>query len=168
MAIKLFGAVLVMLSCIIFGFYRSSIPLKRKKSLAIIDNGLEILENEIEFSCDYIDVILSRISQNTGKSALFEEFAASDKSIPVGIRWKNAVMKSKAPLCLSEADCEVLIFLSPELGITGRDAQLNSIRHARTLLKLRIRNSQTECQTTVKLYRGLGAAAGIFLAVLLF
>lgn len=157
-----------MLSCIVFGFYRSSIPLKRRKSLSAIDNGLEILENEIEFSRDYINVILSRLAESSEKCALFEKFSANGKGTPVGIRWKNAVMKSKAEMCLNEEDCEVLILLAPELGVTGRDAQINSIRHVRTLLKLRIRDSQSECQTNVKLYRGLGAAAGIFLAVLLF
>lgn len=168
MAIKLFGAVLIMLSCLAFGFYRSSIPLKRKRFLTVIDNGLEILENEIGFSGEYINVLLKRIAQCTDNCPLFAEAAKNGDGRSIGSRWKSAVIKTKNAMHLNTEDCEILMILAPELGITGRDAQINSIRHARTLLKLRFRDASDECQKTVKLYRGLGAAAGIFLSVLLF
>ena len=159
---------MVILSCMAFGFYRSSVPLKRRKNLAVIDNGLEILENEIDFSREYIDVLLKRIAECTGNCPLFCEAAKNGSGSSAGQRWRASVNKTKSIMCLNAEDCEILIILASELGITGRDAQINSIRHVRSLLKLRLREAQDECRTSVKLYRGLGAAAGIFLAVLLF
>ena len=168
MAIKFFGAVLIIASCIMLGFHVSSVPLKRKRSLSAIDNCLEILENEIEFSKDYIDIIISRICSQADRCPVFKEVLKDKDCIPIGVRWKNAVKKTKSAMCLNDEDCEVLSVLSSELGITGRDAQLASIRHVRTLLKLRIRDAESQCLSSVKLYRGLFTAAGIFLAVLLF
>lgn len=168
MAAKLFGAVLIILSAALCGIFYSQLPMRRYKNLIAVASCLEILENEIDFSADAIDEIFNRISRLTGIDCIFKTAADMGREISAGERWKRAVERDREALCLKKEDCEIIKLLAAELGTTGKDGQIKSIRHVRALLDKQIIEAEEDYKKSAKLYRSLGIAGGIFIAILLF
>lgn len=168
MAVKLFGAVLIIISGAVCGFLRSQIPCRRYKSLRAVYTCLEILENEIDFSLDSIGRIFMRISKLCEMDYLFKTAAEFSGEISVGERWKRAVDKDSEAMCLKKEDCETIKLLSQELGTCGREEQIKNIRHVKALLDKQIITAEEDYKKSAKLYKSLGVAGGIFIAILLF
>lgn len=168
MAVKLFGAVLIIISGAVCGFLRSQIPCRRYKSLRAVYTCLEILENEIDFSLDSIGRIFMRISKLCEMEYIFKTAVELDEEMTVGQRWKRAVDKDSEAMCLKKEDCEIIKLLSQELGTCGREEQIKNIRHVKALLDKQIITAEEDYKKSAKLYKSLGVSGGIFIAILLF
>lgn len=164
---KFFGAILILVSAFIWGYLSSLVPYKRYKSLLKINAGLLAMENEIRYSSDYIDSILIKVSKITDFDKLFLTCAESDKTLSLSERWRNSVIKDSVPLHLSKEDCEILIMLGAELGMTDREGQLKNIENTTTILKSMQKNAKEEYQKLSKLKKSLGITIGLFIVIML-
>lgn len=168
MAYRLFGAILIIISTSVCGYLYSLHPQKRYKNLTMICACLEIFENEVGFSNDTICTIFKRIANLSHFSYLFQTAAEIDEEMSAAKRWKYAIEHDCEKMCLEKGDTEILKLLSCELGTTGKEGQIKSIRHIKTLLERQAISAEEECTKNIKMYRGLGVAGGIFVAILLF
>ncbi len=164
---KFFGAILILISAFIWGYLSSLTPYKRYKSLLKINSGLLAMENEIRYSSDYIDNILIKVSKIIDFDKLFLTCAEFDKTLSLSDRWKNSVLKDSIPLHLSKEDCEILIMLGAELGMTDRDGQLKNIENSISMLKTMQTNAKEEYQKMSKLKKSLGITIGLFVVIML-
>lgn len=164
---KLLGAVLIILSTSIYGYYLSLIPQKRYKNLVKILSGIEILENEITFSKDTIDEIFLKVAALIECDCIFKTVATRKDEECLAKRWKRAVYSDREKLCFKLGDCEVISMLGAELGITDVQGQIKNILHIKELLKKQIEESLDEKKKTSRLYKSMGIALGVFASVLL-
>lgn len=168
MPIKIIGAILIIASTTLYGFVRAGIPDKRHKSLIMIASALELLENEIMFTSDYIDNVFLRIAKLIDSDCLFKTTVSLQEDISAGIRWKKAVLADKDKLCLKNEDCEIISLLASNLGMCDKEGQIKNIQHVKALLQKQINLADEENKKSAKLYKSLGISAGIFAAIILF
>ena len=164
---KLTGAILILVSAFLWGYFSSLIPYKRYKSLLKINAGLLALENEIRYSSDYIDNILSKVSRTIDFDKLFLTCAKTDKTLSISQRWKKSVLEDSSSLFLSKEDCEILIMLGAELGMTDREGQLKNIENSISLLKSMQECAKEEYHKMSKLKKSLGITLGLFVVIML-
>lgn len=164
---KFVGAILILVSAFIWGYLSSLTPYRRYKSLLKINAGLLAMENEIRYSSDYIDNILIKVSKIIDFDKLFLTCAESDKTLSLSERWRNSVTEDSVPLHLSKEDCEILIMLGAELGMTDREGQLKNIENTISMLKSMQINSKEEYQKLSKLKKSLGITLGLFVVIML-
>ena len=167
MQAKIFGAILIIVSTALYGFRYSLLPYKRYKNLIMMQTGLDILENEILFSSDYIDDIFLRISRLLKCEQIFKTAAEFSKDISIGKRWEKALKKDRDKLNFTSEDCEVLSLLGAELGITDKDGQIKNIKHIKSLVNKQVSDAQAEYKKSSKLFKSLGIALGAFMVILL-
>lgn len=166
--IKLIGALIILISSVIWGFASSQIPYKRYKNLIKISSCLNTMKNEIRFSSDYIDNILIRVAKISEFDLLFKTAASFDKSMPISERWKKAVISDAPLLHLSKEDTEALTMFGLELGMTDREGQLKNIESSMSILKTLQQSAKDDYDKTSRLKKGLGVSLGIFTIILLY
>lgn len=167
MITKILGTVLIVSGTSLFGTNRARALHTRYKNLIKINSGLVILENEIRYSKDFIDIILSRIASMTNMCEIFKTCANLPQEIPISKRWVSAVEQDSKSLHLLKSDTEILSILASELGMCDRDGQIANIRHVMTLLKKASDEAYCEYQKLSKLYCGLGILSGVFTSLIL-
>lgn len=167
MVIKLIGGALIFLSASLFGFRYSLDLHKRYENLSKLLSGLELLENEILFSKDYIDDIFLRISLMLGTKYIFNTCANKEKDEKMSVRWITAVEEDYKKMHLTNEDAQALKLLANELGGCDTKAQIKNIIHIKTLIERQRENSLEEYKKNSKLYRGLGVASGLFAVIIL-
>ncbi|MDY3928779.1 MAG: stage III sporulation protein AB [Clostridia bacterium] len=167
MIYKIIGSVLIICGTTIYGLSKAFVLNKRYKSLLKISSGLTVMENEMNYTCDCIDIILGRVASVIGMGEIFYDASVMNHDIPIKQRWKEAVNKSCPSLKLTENDCEIISFLGGELGMTDRDGQVKNINHVKSLINIQAAEAKSEYDNQSKMLRGLGITAGIFLVIIL-
>ena len=167
MIFKIAGSVMIVYGTGLYGFLKAMRPHKRYKGLLKIDTALGVMENEINFSNALIDDVLINAAKASGTSEIFTTCAEASGDLPVSTRWREAVLKDKDRLCLTNEDCQTIIMLSGELGMTDRVGQIKNIRHVREIIKGHINEAYEEYMKESKMLKGLGIGIGLFLVILL-
>ena len=165
---KIFGAIMIFLSCTFWGFSSSLVPYKRYKNLIKIMSALNTMKNEIRFSSDYIDEIILKAVKISEFDYIFQTTAEYEKSIPISKRWKDAVLEDYQKLHLNKEDCEALIMFGSELGMTDREGQLKNIENTLAMLATLKESAKEDYEKMSKLKKGLGLSLGLFTIIILF
>lgn len=166
--IKFIGALIILVSSIIWGCLSSQIPYKRYKNLIKIHSCLNTMKNEIRYSSDYIDDVLLKVSKISEFDYLFKTTTDFNKNIPVSDRWKKAIECDAPFLHLSKEDTETLKMFGLELGMTDREGQLKNIENTMSILKTLQVSAKNDYDNTSKLRKGLGVSVGLFAIILLY
>ncbi len=164
---KFLGSILILIATFSMGYLSSIKPYKRHKNLLKINSGLIAMENEIRFSSDYIDDILKRVARIIEFDKIFMTCASYDKQLPISKRWQLAVLNDYSSLNLSKSDCEILIMLGAELGMTDKEGQIKNIENSISMIKTLQDNAKEEYEKMSKLKKGLGIAIGLFAVIML-
>ncbi len=167
MIYKIIGSVLIISGTTVYGLSRALLLYKRYKNLLKISSGLTIMENEINFTCDCMDNILSRISSIIEMNEIFYTASVMSHDITLNQRWKAAVQKDSGSLKLTKHDCEIISLLGAELGMTDRSGQIKNINHIKALIDIQTTEAKEEYDKQSKMIRGLGITAGIFIVIML-
>lgn len=161
--VKVIGAIMTGFACGYFGFRLSMTLRTRAKSLADIRTSLEMLESEINFSVNKLKKAFMRVDRN----GIFTAAAETMEEKGVKSAWNDAVGASKGKLCLSDADCDILLMLGKNIGKTDTDDQLKNIRYIKSMIGEQEKQAQSEYNRFGKLYSSGGVLVGLMLVIIL-
>ncbi len=161
--LKILGAVMTGFACGYFGF-RMSMSLKtRQANLSNIIASLEMLESEISFSVNKLKKAFLRADRN----GIFTLAAQTMDEKGIKNAWTEAVNCSRAKLCLTDADADILLMLGNSIGKTDTDDQIKNIKYIKSLIKEQEKQAQEEYSRFGRVYRNGGVLTGLMLIILL-
>lgn len=81
--------------------------------------------------------------------------------------WKSAFDRFKNELSLKEEDISIILEFSKKLGCGNREYEKTNLKGTSVRLKVAEDEAAEISRTNVKMYRGLGILAGIFIVIVL-
>lgn len=165
---KLVGAVIIFLSCLIIGFRESDRLKKRTAYLKNVQTALNLIETEISFGKNHLKRIFEGIEKSADCCGLFSETAENIEKSGIKKSWNKSLSDKKDELCLKNDDLEALMTLGNQLGMTDAENQIKNIRYIRELLEKNAQEAEGEYNRLGRLYRSGGIMAGLLLILLLF
>lgn len=145
---------------------------RRVAQLEDLQNILAGLEFDIGFMNLPIMEALARCCE-TAKSSIRDvmmyvcDRLSEDRCHDMQGLWKRALDRFGQELCLTQEDKKILIDFSKALGGGDRTCEINNIRMASARLKVAELDARELAKRNVKMYRGLGLLAGIFIVIVL-
>lgn len=145
---------------------------QRVRELELLQNAITQLDFDIDFLNITLDRSFEKIAKNTEEplKEVFSYVAYRLRENPGSDMtevWKRAVSKYTKNLSLSEGDVEILLDFSKNLGAGSREKEKNNLRLASMRLSLALDEARLDAQKNIKMYRGLGFLAGIFVVIIL-
>ncbi len=159
-SVKLFGALLFVISTTSAGFYLSRRMKRRSEFLDCFVTFLGALSTNIRYTQDDI---CSLITLSVPKK-LAGYFAEKSDFRELWDSFMQSVIKEKI---LCEDDCNLLRDFGSGLGTTDLDGQLSHIELYRSLFTATLNNSTEEYKQKSKLYKILGFSFGAAVGVML-
>lgn len=158
--VKLIGALLLLLSATVFGFYLSNRLRLRRDFMLAFAAFLTNLETNIRYTPDNIITLVKRSAPNylsdvfCTESQIFSEY------------WAESVEKIPKSYGLKADDYALLSEFGKLLGTTDIEGQLKHIELYKTLFNNSLDNSNIEYKNKGKLYRLLGFFCGAVLSIM--
>lgn len=141
----------------------------RLDELEKLKNILNIFKAKIKFSCIPIQDIFMELYENNkdniGEILKNTNDYMNDNSAEEA--WNKALKKAKETTNLNEEDITALETLGKMLGNTDIEGQVSQIELTENLLTKQIENAQEEKKKNSKLYKTLGVATGLTIAIIL-
>ena len=162
--LKLTGAVIIVISAALWGFFKAEILRRRVKIIGGIISGLVLLENEISYGKRDIKNALLSIGQ-VNNIELFQNAAQYMDKQGVKAGFMRACEENKTFILGTEK--QALEALAENLGMTDTATQIKSIKFARTQLLQAKEEAFLECEKSGKLYRGAGLLCGLAIVIFL-
>ena len=141
----------------------------RLNELEKIKNILNVFKAKIKFTCVPIQDIFSQLysdnQDNIGE--IFKQVNIYMNNNSAQESWGKALEEAKDKTNLSNEDIAALKTLGKMLGNTDIDGQVSQIELTENLLTKQIENAQEEKKKNLKLYKTLGVATGLTIAIIL-
>lgn len=172
MILKIIGAVIIVLSSTLIGFFYSRKEEYRINDLNEMKRAFTILISEIEYASNSLPESMINISNKTENpiSKILIDFVENlNKKDGQTIQqlWTEAVIKNKNDTYFIDEDLENIKSFGSTLGYLDRNMQINNInimidyinKKTDTLSEISIKNK--------KMYRSLGILGGMIIAIIL-
>lgn len=141
----------------------------RVTELEKLKNMLNVFKAKIKFTCVPIQDIFSQLYEenpdNIGE--IFKQANNYIKENNAQEAWDKALENTKDKTNLKEEDITALKTLGKMLGNTDIEGQVSQIELTENLLNEQIENAQEEKIKNSKLYKTLGVATGLTIAIIL-
>lgn len=141
----------------------------RLNELEQINSILNVFKSKIKFTCLTIQEIFNQIYEEN-KSNIGIIFKTANEYMEDNSArnsWERALEDSKEKTNLNIEDITALKTLGKMLGNTDIDGQVSQIELTEQLLLEQIENAKIEKNKNSKLYKTLGAAMGLTIAIIL-
>jgi len=140
------------------------------KQIESFADALKMLEFDISFLRLPLTEAFERISKNqSGVIKKFFKFLSEElkekNSKNVGELFKKAVFKYKNELLIGENAENILLDFSNNMGLMDAQNEIANIKSAYTKLKYYENEARESAKKNVKMCRGLGLLAGIFIVL---
>lgn len=173
MMLKIIGSLIVIVMSSLLGFMYSRDFEFRPRELRELQSLLQILENEISFLSNLLTDSFERVCKSsTGNSAEFFRQALcnlkSGKGLNASEAWEMAVKDEKIKTSLNKEDKEILASFGKLLGNSDLESQVKNIRLTISQLKNQEQKAEESRKKNAKMYKSLGALAGIAIVIILF
>lgn len=170
--LKLLGSGLIILASTAFGWMVAANYARRPTELRLCADGLELLETQIGYAATPLPEALPRVAAalRGPVARLFSLTAralASGRGLTAGEAWRAAIDRVWARTALTEADRDLLVALGPHLGASDREDQVKHLALARQRLTAACAEAEELAAREGKLWRNLGALAGLAIALVL-
>ncbi len=167
--IKLLGSVLVAGAAAWMGVSLSAALRRRVRALEELTAGLLIMEQELDYTAPELEVLLSRLAENSRGCAreLFKTVRASLCSLgerSVCALWADAV---DGLADLTSEGKQILCALGPTLGKFDSREQHTCVQSVRTRLEQLRAREEENCRTRCRTCNALALSGGAFLVILL-
>lgn len=164
---------MIICACTAMGFTASSRLSLRIRSLSGILMALEITESEIFFKLSTIPQIMKAAANATGAgvSEMFSELYEKSNIInnkSFAEKWLSVLKNRQEQLGLSAGDVEILGEMPAFLGKYDAERQTSSLSYIRRRLEASLAEAEEEKKSKGKIYRALGVASGLIIAVSFF
>lgn len=177
-SIKITLCILFILGGTWLGFRSAARLTKRKNAISDIIAGLYLFENEIYYTRERLESIAARLGRISAGAAaeFFSVFAGlleERSELGAEFLWNEAADICFPPAStltastLNKKDTEALRALGVKLGTTDVEGQRDNIGRTIKELSLRLADAEEMERQKGKMYRTVGAAAGILCAVLI-
>ncbi len=172
MFLHILACFVILLGCGTLGVVFSGRFKERVNQLAELQNVMTQLEFDIDFLNITLDESFERISRNIEtplKSVLLYVSDRLKKNPGTDMQglWSRAITKYQYDLALGKEDIDILIDFSKTLGEGNREKEKNNIKLAQMRLKMALDRARSEADKNIKMYRGLGFLAGVFIVIVL-
>ncbi len=166
MWIKLLGAVAILFCAWFLGKSSSDKLKKREETLRDFQSALKLLESEISFSNNSIDCALLNIGKAVYMCGFFDEVSQDVYKKGVRAAWRDALLKYKPRLALTDEDIKILLVLSAELGVTDGENQIKNIRYVSGMLDKAEACAHEKFAKLSRLYRSVSIGVGAMVVIL--
>ncbi len=170
--LRLIICVAIVAGCGYLGFLFADNFKKRVAQLEELQNILAGLEFDIGFMNLPLQEALIRCAESA-KGGIRDvvmyvsERLFEDRCHDMQVLWKRALDRFAQELSLTQEDKKVLIDFSKALGSGDCANEINNIRMASARLSVAECDARELAKRNVKIYRGLGLLAGIFIVIVL-
>ncbi len=139
----------------------------RLKELKDIKNALNIIENKIKFTYEPLPDIFIQTSKMVSQniSQIFMQASNNMKTENAEEAWEQSV--ESATTNLNAEDLENIKSFGKMLGKTDKEGQISRIELTKTFIEMQIEKAKVEEQKNAKLYKTLGAVAGLAIVIIL-
>ncbi|WP_167958845.1 stage III sporulation protein AB [Anaerosporobacter faecicola] len=171
-AMKVIGAVLVILSTGGMGVYFSLILKERIKDLKELNKLILVLRGEIRYASTPLPEAVGNLATRTdGEFKRFllavEEELDKLEGRSFNDIWRGCVEKELLDTSLNKKDKLLLSRLGENLGYLDKEMQLNTIDLYITQIQGELDDAMDSVKEKVRLYNMLGVMAGIFITIIL-
>lgn len=171
MIYRLFLSFVIVALCYVCGRNYSMKFIVREKNIGIMCNCLRQLLFNIQFLNMPLSQSFFNISKNE-KNAVGEMFEYIGKGMcesksDICNLWKNALDFYKDELMFREEEIQILIDFVKRLGTGDRNNEISNIECTVLRLKSMEEEALNEKVGNVKMFRGMGLLAGIFIVIML-
>jgi stage III sporulation protein AB len=168
---NIIGSAMIIVASTLLGFWKAFRYAERPRILRHLINGLQMLKTEISYGATPLPVALQKIGDRLPSPAadLFRYTAnglRSGDGEPASVCWRNAV-ESLRDTPLLHGDREVLLHFGETLGVSDREDQVQHIEQACAALRAEEQNARDEQMKHERMWRYLGALAGIAVVILI-
>ncbi len=170
--VKIFGALLVILSCSTIGVYFSSLVRGRVADLRAMKKNITILRGDIKYGNTTLPEAIGAISRRNVDN--FKEFFAgveqdllSSSGLSFQTIWEEGTKNYMKNSYMNQQDREQLNHLGENLGYLDKEMQLKTIDFYIEQLDHELQDSIATMKEKTRLYNMLGILSGLFLAVVL-
>jgi len=170
--IKLSAMALVLLGCGYLGILFASSYKRRVSQLTEFGQVLHQLEFDIDFLNIPLAESLEKISKNCSggvRDIIFyvKERLTNDRCIDMQKIWERGFVRFREEIFLSIEDQKILTDFAKNLGAGDRNSEKNNIKMTTARLKIAEEEAREIAKTNVRMYRGLGILAGVFIVIVL-
>ncbi len=172
MLITLISGSTILLGCGGLGMLLAAGCKKRVSQLVQLETAISQLEFDIDFLCLELDESFEKIIVRMD-GALKEVFVyirerlKNQKGTDMQRVWARAFKRCEDEIFLSGEDMQIVFDFSKNLGCGNRSTEKNNIKAALMRLKVAEEEARESAKKNVKMYRGLGLLAGIFIILVL-
>lgn len=172
MLLKLLGSSLIVLATTTFGWLVAANYARRPVELRLCVAGLELLETQIGYAATPLPEALPRVAAALRPpiARLFSLTAralGSGRGLTAGEAWEAALERVWPRTALTDSDRDLLVALGPHLGASDREDQVKHLALARQRLSAACAEAESLAAREGRLWRNLGALAGLAIALVL-
>lgn len=164
---KILGAAFILISSLFISKTITESLKRRTESLKSFERLLVLLESEINYANNPLEVAFSNISQSVTLGGFLPFILSNLNADGIKSSWQKGIKKFKKELALSDGDTKILLSFASQLGSTDRDNQRKNIQYTIKLLEPFIQDAEENYRTLSKLYRNISFYAGIGTIILL-
>lgn len=169
---KLVGATFIMGGCGYLGVRISSIYKKRTELFRFLQNGLTLLETEINYTSTPLPLALERVGKKLNKDCqpLFVRAAAvlqENKGVSAAEAWSLGVGALCENVPLTKEEIELLNVFGHGLGGSAKEEQVKNIALTRKQLSLVEKTAEEEQAKNQKMWQYLGISFGAVIVLIL-
>ncbi len=170
--LKLLGAFLIISGCGFFGFKKARFYRERTELFRFLQNGLTLLEAEINYGVTPLPLALKRIEQRVNPicQPLFGRAAVllqEKKGITAAEAWAKGVQALNEKIPLTDQERDLLLIFGQGLGNSALEEQIKQLTLTRKQLSLFEKRAQTVEDKNEKMWQYLGISAGIVIVLIL-
>ncbi len=164
--LRLFGGVLIFTVSAYYGFHLSDRLKKRRDFLRAMSGALAFVLAEIEFGRYDIAHIFRRADIMPALCGFFGRCIGEIKEKGLQYGWERAVRESADIAYIKNCDCEALLTLGAQIGMTDVSGQKNALLRAIAHIDKYTQEAEEEYQRLAKPYRSCGVLLGAFLLII--
>jgi stage III sporulation protein AB len=172
MLLKIIGALLVIFVCVSAGRMMAARLEKRSKILHDLQQGLLALGREIDYAAMPLPPALLQASSAAASAAELFEKSGNNLRRQSGISaeqaWQQSLQQLAADWPLTDEDMSVLSAFGCGLGLSSVEDQLRRLELIRQRLLVQEEEAQAQARQLGKVWKNLGWAAGIAIAIIAF
>lgn len=169
---KLTGAFCILAACGYIGLKMAGVYNKRVEVLRFIQNGLNLLETEINYGATPLPLALKRIGEklNQRSAILFSQAAKElekNKGIPASVAWEEGIYKLSEVIPLTTEEIHILTCFGKSLGSSDKEEQIKNIALAREQLKMVEKSASVAKEKNQRMWQYLGFCLGAVIVLIL-
>ncbi len=169
---KLLGAFFIVAGCSYLGLKRAKLYQKRTELFRFLQNGLTLLETEINYTATPLPVALERVGKKINKicQPLFLRAATilqEKKGVTVAEAWSTGVKALDKEVPLRQEEKELLFVFGHGLGGSAIEEQIKNIALTRKQLSLIEKLAKEEQDKNQKMWQYLGFSLGVVIVLIL-